>query len=434
LREDNAMQGATDINDIPGRSGPEESIAAAEGGGFRWSEQRAAEFGDVCRTTIFGQDAVLLTGEVGIKAFYDIERVVRGGVMPQWAIALLGDGVVDVVPNLDGETHANRKHALLRSMTPEALRVYLPAIDAVVSCYAERWERAGEVDWIQELRRMLFSALSQVIIGTDGSDDLFAHYKQVSETLFGGGNRDAGVQARDSLLSWYRSALADKRRRAADKLPTDVMDILARDGDLADEQIVAETQHMFVGSGGVWKVCCNLLAFMESRPALLERARTEIGRFGIPPSFEDLLGSTYLQSLVEETARLTPEVNVQMGRTVKSFEIHGYRVPAETLVLGGFHATNHSPHIYADAGDFNPARPGCPYSKSSLFTYVPFGGGDARTNHRCLGEQLVYLTIKTILSRIIRDYTWTAIRPEELQAVAYPSFAKVFSIGFERMV
>jgi fatty-acid peroxygenase len=426
------MKGATDISDIPGRRGPEESLAAAKGG-FGWSEQRAAEFGDVCRTTIFGQDAVLLTGEVGIKAFYDTERVAREGVMPQWAIALLGDGVVDVVPNLDGEAHANRKHALLPAMTPEALHIYLPAINAVVSRYAERWEQAREVDWIQELQRMAFDALSQVITGTDGSDDLFAHYKQVSETLFGGGNKDAGVRSRDRMLSWYRSALAEKRRRSPDELATDVMDILARNGDLTDEQIVAETQHMFVGSGGVWKVCCNLLAFMESRPALLERARTEIGKFDIPPSSEDLGSSTYLQSLVEETARLTPTVNVQMGRTVKPFEIHGYTVPTGTLVLGGFYATNHSPRIYAEAGDFNPARPGCPYSKSSPFTYVPFGGGDARTGHRCLGEQLVYLTIKVILSRIARDYTWTAIRPEELQAVAYPNFAKVFSVRFERM-
>lgn len=427
------MKRATDISDIPGRFGPEESLAAAKGGGFEWSEQRAAEFGDVCRTTIFGQDAVLLTGEAGIKAFYDTERVVREGVMQQWAIALLGDGVVDVVPNLDGEAHANRKHALLRAMTPEALRAYLPVIDTVVSRYVEQWEQTREFDWIPELQRMAFSALSQVITGTDGSDDLFAHYMQVSQTLFGGGDRDAGVRARDGMLSWYRSALAEKRRRGLSELPTDVMGTLARNGDLTDEQIIAETQHLFVGSGGVWRVCCNLLAFMENRPALLERARTEIDRFDIPPSFQDLVESTYLQSLVEETARLTPAVNVQTGRTVKPFEIHGYTVPTGTLVLGGFHATNHSPRIYAEAGDFNPARPGCPYSKSSPFTYVPFGGGDARTGHRCMGEQLVYLTIKMILSRIARNYTWTAIRPEELRAVAYPNFAKVFSVRFERM-
>lgn len=426
------MKRATEISDIPGRSGPEESLAAEEGGGFGWSEQRAAEFGDVCRTTIFGQDAVLLTGEVGIKAFYDTERVVREGVMPQWAKALLGDGVVDVVPNLDGEAHVHRKRALLRAMTPEALRVYLPAINAAVSRDVERWERAREVDWIRELQRTAFFTLSKVITGTDGSDDLFAHYVQVSETLFRGGNQDAGVRARDGMLSWYRSALAEKRRRGLGELPADVIGILTCNGDLTDEQIVAEIQHMFVGSGGVWKVCCNLLAFMESRPALLERARNEIGKFGIPPSFQNLAGSTYLQSLVEETARLTPSINVQMGRTIKPFEVHGYTVPTGTLVLGGFHATNHSPRIYAEAGDFNPARPGCPYSKSSPFTYVPFGGGDARTGHRCMGEQLVYLTVKAILSRITRDYTWTAIRPEELRGVAYPSFAKVFSVRFER--
>ncbi|HEY6421991.1 MAG TPA: cytochrome P450 [Pseudonocardiaceae bacterium] len=426
------MTQAPDISDIPGRSGPEESLAAAEGGGFGWSEQRAAEFGDVCRTTFLGQDAVLLTGEVGIRAFYDTERVARAGVLPQWAIALLGDGVVNVVPSLDGEPHTNRKHALLRAMAPEALRVYLPAIDAVVSGYAEQWEQAKEVDWIQELQRMAFFALSQVITGTGGSDDLLAKYRQVSETLFGGGDHDAGVVARDGLLSWYRNALAGKRRPG--ELPTDVMGVLAHNGDLTDEQIVAETQHMFVGSGGVWRVCCNLLAFMESRPELLDRARTEIGTFGIPPSFEDLAGSTYLQSLVEETARLTPAINVQMGRTVQPLEIHGFTVPAGTLVLGGFHATNLSPRIYAEAGDFNPARPGCPYSKSSPFTYVPFGGGDARTGHRCLGEQLVYLTVKAVLSRLARDYTWTAIKPEELRAVAYPSLAKVFSVRFERTV
>lgn len=426
------MKHTADIDDIPGRSGTEESLAAGVGG-FEWSQQRATEYGDVCRTTIFGQDAVLLTGEAGIRAFYDTEHVVRGGVMPPWALALLGDGVVEVVPNLNGTAHEIRKHALLRAMAPEALHSYLTALNSAVSHYVERWEREKEVDWIQELPRMAFAALSRVITGTGGSDGLYAHYLQVSKTLFAGGDQDAGVRARDGMLRWYRGILAEKRRRDTAAAATDVIGVLARDRELTDEQIVAETQHMFVGSGGVWKVCCNLLAFLEKRPELLERLRAEIDRFGTPPSYQDLATSTWLQALVEESARLTPAVSVQMGRTVKPFEIHGYTVPAGTFVLAGFYATNHSSRVYRDPDDFDPARSGCPYSKSSRFTYVPFGGGDARTGHRCLGEQLVYLTVKVIVSCIAREYTWTAISPDDLRAGSYPHLAKAFPVRFERM-
>jgi hypothetical protein len=82
----------TDLSKIPGLTGIDESQAALEGGGYAWSRQRAMQFGKVCRTTYGGEDAVLLTGESGIRAFYNSDYVSREQAKTEADLAFLSDG------------------------------------------------------------------------------------------------------------------------------------------------------------------------------------------------------------------------------------------------------------------------------------------------------------------------------------------------------
>jgi hypothetical protein len=111
----------SDPTKIPGLTGIEENKAALEGGGYAWSRQRAMQFGEVCRTTFGGEDAVLLTGENGIRAFYNSDYVSREQAKTAADLAFLSDGRTKVVPAMDGPAFIKRKSNLMTLVSKEHL-------------------------------------------------------------------------------------------------------------------------------------------------------------------------------------------------------------------------------------------------------------------------------------------------------------------------
>jgi cytochrome P450 len=281
---------------------------------------------------------------------------------------------------------------------------------------------------------MSFDALSAIFLGVRGDDAMFATYQAL---ILGFLNRDLekGLAARDRMLAWYGDILAAKRAHPTDA-PRDVIGILARAGELSDREIIAEIQHLFIGSGGVRFAWCNMLAFLAEHPAVQQRAREEVRKLGVPPSLSQLDESIYLQTMVEEVLRLSPILGLQIGRVAKAFEINGYLLPEGTLLVAGLYATSHDPSFFPDPDTFDPERPqkkarasgaseaGCPFSLSARFSYLPFGGGDKSTGHRCLGEQVVYLAMKLLLARIARDHRWTVVNMAEVKKAPSPYQAR----------
>ncbi len=415
------MSAASQLQSIPGKSGPEEAGAAQQGGGFGWSRQRAAEFGPVCRTTFRGEDAVLLTGETGMRAFYDTALVARAAAKTPADVAFVSDGVTPVVPVLDGEVHVERKSSLLTVVTKDALDRYAPILEAVIARHLAQWEVAGSFDAKAALKALAFEALSTVILGAPGDAAMAADYASATAGAFGAPAQDH-LPARDRLLARYRQALAAQRRRSADDASSSMVGILAHSTQLGDEQIVAEVQHIFIGSGGMWVGSCCALALLAEHPDVLARVRQEVRGLSAPSSLAQLEGLGYLQRVIEEVLRKTPIINTQIGRAARSFEIDGHRVHEGTLLVAGLYATNHDGVVYPAPDVFDPDRlerskptvdaPACPFSTVTPFTFVPFGGGDRSTGHRCLGENLVYLALKLVLAKLAQRYAWALAEPE----------------------
>ena len=93
------------------------------------------------------------------------------------------------------------------------------------------------------------------------------------------------------------------------------------------------------------------------------------------------------------------------------FEWHGFRVPAGRRILLDVHGTNHG-EAWSDPWAFEPERfldtdpMECP-------AFVPQGGGDVRTGHRCPGEGVAVGLMVTTL-RALADLPDLEVRPEDL--------------------
>ena len=419
-----------DLTKIPGRTGIDESQAAQEGGGFAWSRQRAMQFGEVCRTTYGGEDAVLLTGESGMRAFYNNDYVSRAQAKTDADLAFLSDGRTKVVPAMDGPAFIKRKSNLMSLVSTQAFEQYIPQVNTVMAEFVRRWSQAGECDLRLEAPRMAFLASSTIITGAPGrAEDARAY--QESLLGFGGVDPTNKLVFRDQLLGWYRKSLISQRQNTLEQAKSNMIGILAHQTDLTDDEIIAETQHLFVGSSGIWIISSTALALLSQFPKLMSQARKEVESLSEIPTLDQLNQAKFLQALIEEVARWTPLINAQTGRSLQDFSVNGYIIPKGTLLVAGLYATNYQPKLFPELDQFNVHRPeaigqargqgACPMSKCLPYGFVAFGGGeDRRTQHRCLGENLLSLSVKLFLSQTLRQHDWILVNSDEVKKAPSP--------------
>lgn len=428
---------------IPGKAGPEEQAAWMQGGGFGHSRKLAMQHGEVCKTTYQNEEAIFLSGEAGMKAFYNNDWVARKPAKTPESLAFLSDGKSKVVPALDGEEHRERKATLAKLIQPEAFKAYLPVFDQVFTAFANKWATAGELDLKAEAPVMVFQALSLVITGTPATPERGRAYNECMAG-FRGIEPESKLPFRDQLLQWYAETLAAVRKKKPAEAASSMIGILAHQTKLSDAEIVAEIQHLFIGSAGVWVVGVNSLARLSEYPEVLSAVRGELKGFSQPPTLAEMEKASYLQSFIEEVVRSSPIINAQVGRAVKDFEVKGYKVPKGMLLVGGYYATNHLPQLFPNPDAFNPKRcqewareagkekEGCPFSKTRPYAYVPFGGGDRLQGHRCLGEQLLYMAVKLLLARCLSGYRCTVTNADEVKLAPSPYLAPTLRMRLEK--
>ncbi len=428
---------------IPGNQGPEEVAGWMQGGGFGWSRQKAMQHGEVLKTTYNNENAILLTGENGMKAFYNNDWVARKTAKSPESLAFISDGKSKVVPALDGEEHRERKAILGKLIQPAAFKAYLPVFDEVFKAFVTRWESAGELDLKAEAPGMVFQALSLVITGMQATPEMGRAYNECMAG-FRGIEPEQKLPYRDQMLKWYREGLAIQKKKKPAEAANCMLGILAHNSNLTDDEIVAEIQHIFIGSAGVWVVGLNSLARLAEFPEVLKEVRAQLKEFDTVPTLEQMDKAAYLQAFIEEVMRTSPIINAQVGRASKDFVVNGYTIAKGTLLVGGFYATNHLPSLHPEPDSFNPKRcqewaailgkekEGCPFSKTRPHAFVAFGGGDRMQGHRCLGEQVLYMAVKLLLARSLKGYKFTLVNAPEVKQAPSPYMAPQVKIRLEK--
>jgi fatty-acid peroxygenase len=92
----------------------------------------------------------------------------------------------------------------------------------------------------------------------------------------------------------------------------------------------------------------------------------------------------YPELFVQEVRRFYPFFPSVLAVVREDFDWDGYRFPRGRRVLLDLYGTNHDPRTWDAPQQFRPER--FRSWDGSAFTFVPQGGGDHHTNHRCPGE------------------------------------------------
>jgi fatty-acid peroxygenase len=340
---------------------------------------------------LLGRPAMLVRGAEGVALFYDEERIARHGAMP--AIVqetLFGHGSVH---SLDGDAHRHRKATFLGVAYDDAqVARLLPllaqewaaerdewlagghrsAYDAAVGAFGRsvmRWAgvpgtAAAQTRWAARLAQIVDGfgspyspAYLQALLNRWWSD---RHTRQLIEAVRGGALAPAPGTALYAW-SWHQDA-------SGDRLPA----------ALAGVELQNSVRPMIA--------VARFVAFAAKRlhedPQWRERIALETAARG------SLTEGPLATAFAQEVRRTAPFVPMLPGWAAEDIELDGQRVERGSRVLLDILGTNTDDRGWVDPDAFDPERFVGVDDYEELPCFIPHGGADVSTGHRCPGEKL----------------------------------------------
>jgi cytochrome P450 len=142
---------------------------------------------------------------------------------------------------------------------------------------------------------------------------------------------------------------------------------------------------------------------LSKNPLVLEKLLAELHTVlaGRPPTLEDLPNLPYLEWVINESWRYYPPAWRQARQPLHDFELDGYHIPADTIVILSQWVLHNLPEIWGDPENFRPER-WDPANDQKLpqGAYFPFGLGP----RMCIGMPFAQLETKLLLATILQRY------------------------------
>lgn len=370
-----------------------DSTAALLVEGYEFISNRCRKHGsDVFEARILLQPTICMRGRDAAELFYDPSRFRRQGAAPRrMQRTLFGRGGVQ---GLDGEAHRHRKQAFLDLMGPER-------IDALVEEATERWrarlgewEDRDEVVLYDEVGRLLTEAVHAWAGVPLAQEDVDRRLHDLHGMIVGGGGLGPNVlQGRWGRRRAER-ALAQVVASVRDaRLTPSTETALHRiawhrelDGSLLSEEVAAvELLNVLRPTVAVDRFVVFAAMALHAHPEWRDRLRSATDE--------------EVTAFVHEVRRSYPFFPAAVARVRETFEWRGHRFPEGRRVLLDLFATDHDPAVWEDPAAFRPER--FLGREPDPYGFVPQGGGDHRTDHRCAGE---WLTVE-LMRRAVRLLT-----------------------------
>ena len=138
---------------------------------FAFIDERFAKHGRIFRSRILGRNAVVIAGPDAAGQFIDPTKVERNDSMPPHVQQLFAG---KSLPLLDGDAHRERKRVVNQAFTRAAMADYLPQMQSSIETAFRRWSAAGEVRWLEEMKRLSIEVICTTIMGLRPGNEMDA--------------------------------------------------------------------------------------------------------------------------------------------------------------------------------------------------------------------------------------------------------------------
>lgn len=340
---------------------------------------------------LLGREALFVRGEEGVRVLYDESLVRRHGAMPAFIQeSLFGHGSVH---SLDGEEHRHRKATFVDVLYDDAeVQRLLPELEG-------QWQ--GELDaWVAGVERSAYEAavgaLGRAIMrwagipGTAAAQTRWA--KRQAQIVDGFGvpySPEFALALVNRAWSDRHAAELIEAVRAGTLRPAEgtALHAWAHHRDQGGELLPAkragvELQNSFRPMIAVSRFVAFAAKELHDRPEWRERIAAETAQRG------SLVGGPLATAFAQEIRRTAPFVPMLPAWAETDVELDGERVPAGGRVVLDILGTDTDTREWERPSQFDPERFVGVDDYEALHAFVPHGGGDVRTGHRCPGEKL----------------------------------------------
>ena len=340
----------------------------------------------------------------------------------------------------DGESH----DALRRQMNPSMHRTMLEGyVDvfwhATNEALAEWRARtpaggtkgAGEIDMLDEMRRLALVILTRTLFRSDIAPQLDSLWHAILGTLKYispgvwliwpeaprpgyrralaemDGYLYALIAKRRSLMGWYgseaSSATNGESSHNADP-DSDLLGSLIASGmgdDLIRDQLLTM---LIAGHDTSTALLAWALLLIAEHPDTQARIADEIQRLPSdrPPTLSELATLESLDRAIKETLRLYPPIHLGSRQAATTIDFQDYQIPAGTRVIYSIYLSHRHPAYWENPARFDPDRFAPELVKQRpAYLYLPFGGGQ----RNCIGTAFAQVEAKVVLARIFQQVT-----------------------------
>ncbi len=384
---------------------------------FGFVEDGARRHGPVFRSRILGRRTAVLSGPEATDAFVDPERVHRARAMPPNIQTLFGG---ESLPVLDGAEHRERKSFVMAAFTREALAGYVPVLQRTVRAALADTRGKPSVACLPLFQRLAIESICEMVIGLAPGPELDRvreDYDRVVRAVASlpvplpWSNFARGKRAVERILGVYAKAIREHEQGDARK--DGLARILAQtiEGKHLDKlALQRELHHIVIAGYIVWGWFCTAVIELAADDGLRGRLTDEVTRLTADYDIDAVDALPLLRSVSMEIRRVSPVVPVSFGVAHRDFMLGGYRVPAGWMVLWSPSASNSSP-VFDAPERFDPARFEEPRreEKRHHHAYVPNGGGDVNTGHKCAGHELASLMLRVFTIELVRGYAFELV-------------------------
>jgi cytochrome P450 len=178
----------------------------------------------------------------------------------------------------------------------------------------------------------------------------------------------------------------------------------AAGGTMTDQQIHDECTTILLAGH---ETTANALSFslwlLGRHPEIQEKLHTESAAVlnGRTPNANDYSSLKYAEMVFAEAMRLYPPVWVTARTCSIPYELAGYRIPEEAILLAPQIVVHHDPRYYDRPEAFDPER-FTPENKASRprFAYFPFAAG----SRQCIAEGLAWMEGVLVLATVAQHW------------------------------
>jgi cytochrome P450 len=421
----------------PRRVLPLAGLFAYRRGPLPFFQKLAERYGDISYFRLGPQQAYFFNHPDFIKdILVTNHQNFMKGLALQRAKRLLGEGLL----TSEGEFHRRQRRLAQPAFHRNRIASYADVMTAYAVQTSLGWCDGETLDISEEMMRLTLGIVGKTLFDADVASDAqeVGEAMAVAMDLFNTltlpffnllqklplpqFRRFDNVRLRlDAII--FR-LIEERRRSGRDHGDLLSMLLLAQDtegdgGQMTNAQLRDELMTIFLAGH---ETTANAMTWtwylLSQNPEVESKLHQEIDEVlgGRVPGFDDVARLKYTEMVLAESMRLYPPAWALGRMALNDFEIGGYVVPKNSLVLMSQYVMHRDPRYFANPSRFDPERWTTEAREARpQFSYFPFGGGP----RRCIGEGFAWMEGILLLATMAQDWQMRLVpnHPVELKPV-----------------